>query len=80
MDQITRQIARIQAFVASATITKTALAAKASLPLSTLIGMEKPDWNPKAKTLAALSRAIDRYESDSLKKKARDELKRQVAA
>ena len=80
MDQITRQITRIQKFVDSATVTKTALAAKAGLPLSTLIGMEYADWNPKAKTLAALSRAVDHIEADRAKKKARDELKSQVAA
>lgn len=73
MDQITRQIIRIQKFVAIATVTKTALASRAGLPLTTLIGMEKDDWNPKAKTLAALSRAIDYYEAESAKKKVREQ-------
>ncbi len=77
MDQITAQILRIQRFVASAVMTKTALAAKADLPLSTLIGMEKPDWNPHSSTLRALVRAIDRIEAETAKKKARAELRAQ---
>lgn len=71
MDQITAQINRIQRFVASAVMTKTALADAAGLPLTTLIGMEKADWNPNSNTLRALVRAIDRIESADAKKKAR---------
>ncbi len=71
MDQITRQLTRIQRFVASATVTKTVLATKAGLPITTLIGMERPDWNPSARTLAALSRAVDYFEADAAKKKVR---------
>lgn len=80
MDQITAQIVRIQRFVASQVMTKTALAGKAGLPLSTLIGMERADWNPHATTLRALVRAIDRIESEDAKKKARIELRQQRAA
>ena len=80
MDKITAEILRIQRFVAGATVTKTALAAQAGLPLSTLIGMEFRDWNPKAVTLRALARAIDKLEADAAKKKARDELKAQRKA
>lgn len=80
MDQITAQINRIQRFVASTVMTKTALADAAGLPLTTLIGMEKADWNPNSNTLRALVRAIDRIESADAKKKARLELRTQRAS
>lgn len=72
MDQITFQIKRVQAFVAGSTVTKTKLAETADLPITTLIGMERGDWNPRSSTLKALVRAIDRLESDRDKKKARE--------
>ena len=77
MDQITAQILRIQRFVASGSMTKTELASRASLPLTTLIRVERSDWNPHSSTLRALVRAIDRIELDEAKKKARAELKAQ---
>lgn len=77
MDEITEQIRRVQRFVATAGITKTRIAALASIPLTTLIGMEKSDWNPRSTTLRALVSAINRYELDAAKKKARFELKQQ---
>ena len=77
MDQITAQILRIQRFVTSCVMTKTALAERAGLPLTTLIGLEKPDWNPHSSTLRALVCAIDRIEAEAAKKKARHELKPQ---
>ena len=80
MDQITLQIRRVQAFVASSVVTKTKLALTAGLPITTLIGMESLDWNPRSSTLRALVRAIDKLESDAAKKKARDELRRQQEA
>jgi DNA-binding XRE family transcriptional regulator len=73
MDQITTQVLRVQKFVGAAIMTKTELAARAGLPLTTLIGMEKADWNPRSTTLRALVRAIDCFESGG-KKKARREL------
>ena len=73
MDQITAQIARVQKFVGASVMTKTELATRAGLPLTTLIGMEKADWNPRSTTLRALVRAIDYFESGG-KKKARREL------
>lgn len=72
MDQITLQIKRVQAFVAASVVTKTKLAETADLPITTLIGMEKADWNPRSTTLRALVRAIDKIESDRDKKKARE--------
>lgn len=80
MDQITLQIRRVQAFVASSVVTKTKLAETADLPITTLIGMEKSDWNPRSTTLRALVRAIDRIESDRDKKKAREAAKAALAA
>lgn len=71
MDQITFQIKRVQAFVASATTTKTVLAQKAGLPLSTLIGMERLDWNPRSETLRRLVRAVDAFEGRVVRPKKR---------
>ncbi len=71
MDQITLQIRRVQTFVARATTTKTALAKRAGLPLSTLIGMESADWNPRSETLKRLVRAIDSLEGPGKRPKRR---------
>jgi len=80
MDEITFQIRRVQRFVDGQSVTKTKLALTAGLPITTLIGMERLDWNPRSSTLRALVRAIDKLESDAAKKKARDELRRQQEA
>lgn len=80
MDEITFQRNRVQAFVNSGKISKRDLAALAGLRDTVLIRARDDDWNPTARVLAALVMAIDKYEHDVAKKKARDELKRQVAA
>jgi hypothetical protein len=63
-DDVTKQIERVQAFVASGRLSKYALANTASVGVATLTGLEKPDWNPLSSTLSALVRAIDRYEEE----------------
>ncbi len=80
MDQITLQILRVQKYVARATETKTSLANRAGLPLSTLIGMEKNDWNPRSVTLIALVRAVDKAEADMAKKKVRESFRARAQA
>ena len=77
MDEITQQIRRVQRFVAAASVTKTRLAEVADVPLTTLIGMEKEDWNPRSTTLRALVSAVNSLESSASKKKARLELRQQ---
>ncbi len=72
MDKITFQIKRVQRFVAKATMTKTALAELAGLPLTTLIGMERAEWNPSSATLKALVRALDSLEGKGNRPNCRD--------
>jgi len=59
MDHVTQQRTRVQAAIASGTLTKAELARKAGISDTVLIGMEKPDWNPRFKTLSALVRVCD---------------------
>ena len=59
MDEITLQKRRIQRLIAKRAITKAALARKAGIGETRLIGMERPNWNPLTETLAALVRAAD---------------------
>lgn len=80
MDDVTRLIKRVQRFIGSGLLTKSALADLAGLRDTTLIGCMKDDWAPNTRTLAALIRAIDKYESELAKKKARDELRAQRSA
>jgi predicted transcriptional regulator len=80
MDEVTKLIQRVQRFIASDELTKVALAKMAGIRDTTLIGSLEKDWSPNTKTLSALIRAIDKYESDRAKKKARDELKAQGRA
>lgn len=63
-DEITNQIERVQAFVASGRMSKYALAQSADVGVATLTGLENPDWNPLSSTLSRLVRAIDRFEKE----------------
>jgi len=48
----------IQRAIADERITKSELARRARLPVTTLIGMDREDWNPKSSTLEALEVAL----------------------
>lgn len=48
----------IQQAVAAGRVTKSELARQADIPVTTLIGMDKPSWNPHWGTLAALEVAL----------------------
>lgn len=64
----------------SGRMTKRDLAESAGLGETILIRARDKDWNPTRETLSRLVRAIDKYESDAAKKKARDELRAQRSA
>jgi len=66
-DPITHTIDRLQRF-AAVRGNKRALARAANLAESTLIGLEAPDWNPKAETLAALAKALEQLEGGKAKR------------
>ena len=80
MDEITKLKFRVQAFVASGVMTKKELAERAGTRDTTLIPVLSKNWNPTASTLGALIRAIDKFESEGAKKKARDEARAQRSA
>lgn len=58
MSQIDKIRIRIQAAVIAGRVSKYALAKRAHIPATTLIGMEGKGWNPNSKTLAALELAL----------------------
>lgn len=62
-DDVTQTIERVQAFVASGVLPKYKLAELAGVGVATLTGLERPDWNPRAATLAALIKACLRWEA-----------------
>ena len=80
MDEITLQIRRVQLFVATSGLTKTRIASMANVPLTTLIGMEKPEWNPRSTTLRALVGAINKYEIGEARRKANPKRRQHVEA
>ena len=59
MSNIGRIKRAIQSAVADGYVTKTELARAARLPITTLIGMEKAEWNPLSVTLEALDQALE---------------------
>ena len=59
MDDVTAQKLRIQTLLREGKVRKRHLAQHAQLAFSNLTGCERPDWNPRANTLAALVRAAD---------------------
>lgn len=79
MDDITRQRNRVRNWILSGKVAKRDIAQMAGIRDTVLIRVRDEDWNPTARILAALVRAIDKYESDELKKKAREESKRLAA-
>lgn len=58
-DVITEQKKRIVAYLATPGATKADLARRAGLPDTTLIGIDRPGWNPRSETLAKLVRVMD---------------------
>lgn len=58
MDDLDKLIARIREPIASGRMTKTEMARRAGLPLTTLIELQRPTWNPRADTLRALLKAV----------------------
>lgn len=72
MDQIEQLKQRVQDFVASGVMTKKELATRAGTRDTTLIPVMSEDWNPTSATLSALIRAIEKFETDRDKKKARE--------
>jgi DNA-binding phage protein len=63
MDDITKQVRRIQSLVRRGMVSQRRLAIMAKLPRTTLLKMMSPDWNPRAETLASLVRVADKIES-----------------
>jgi transcriptional regulator with XRE-family HTH domain len=53
-------IERIRQAVTTNGLKKSVLAAEAGLGVDTLTGVEEPEWNPRAKTVEALTDALDR--------------------
>jgi len=60
MNEFDRILDRIRAPIIQGRMTKRELARRAGLPETTLIGMERPDWNPRADTLRRLMPAVPR--------------------
>jgi predicted transcriptional regulator len=60
MDDLDKLIARIRDPIVSGSLTKAELARRANLRKSTLTGLESPAWDPRAKTIKALLRALPR--------------------
>lgn len=60
MDDLDKIIARIRDPIISGSLTKAELARRANLRKSTLTGLEHPGWDPRAKTIKALLRALPR--------------------
>ena len=56
-------ISRIREHLQQPGVTKTGLAAAAGLHPNTLLGMDRPNWNPTAETLRKLEDAISPPES-----------------
>lgn len=61
----------VQRVIKNGRVTKTKLAEEAGVPLTTLIGMEREDWNPRRSTLAALTEAVYRLRLDRVRPKLR---------
>lgn len=59
MNDITRQIRRVQSAIADGTITKAQLAYAAGLRRSVLTGLERESWTPSSATLAKIVDAMD---------------------
>lgn len=59
MNDITRQILRVQRAIEAGTVTKAKLAYQAGLRRSVMTGIEDEGWCPKADTLAKLVDAMD---------------------
>ena len=59
MDNITREIRRVQEALRCGRISKLDLARHSGIRDTTLIGCMDADWNPTAKTLRSLSKALD---------------------
>jgi transcriptional regulator with XRE-family HTH domain len=60
MDDLDKLIARIREPILSGKMTKAELARRANLRKSTLTGFDRPGWDPRAKTIKALLRAVSR--------------------
>ncbi len=60
MNDFDQILDRIRAPILSGRMTKRELARRAGLPETTLIGMEKPQWNPRADTLRRLLPVVAR--------------------
>lgn len=67
-DDVTRQIRRIHTLLAEGRVNKHQLAVKAGIRPSSLTGLEKPDWNPLASTLAKLIQALDELVDETPKR------------
>lgn len=59
MDAVTKEIRRVQRVIRLKILTRRALARMAGISDTALIPALRADWNPKAETLSALSRALD---------------------
>ena len=60
MNDFDRILDRIRAPILDGRLTKREMARRAGIPESTLIGMEKPSWNPTAETLRRLLPVVPR--------------------
>ena len=68
MSDTDNQKRRVQDFVARKIISKRQLALLAGLRPTTLTHLEYERWNPEQRTLAKLTRAIDRWERKTKKR------------
>lgn len=71
MNDIARQIRRIQAHINARVGNRRRLALRAGLGATILTGAEQPDWNPRAETLQKLVLALDAIEADAERERAR---------
>ena len=60
MNELDKLLDRIRAPILAGRMTKRELARRAGVPETTLIGMEKPDWSPRAGTVRKLLPAVAR--------------------
>jgi hypothetical protein len=71
MSEIENIKMEIQRAILAGEFSKTQLARKASVPITTLIGMEKKGWNPHSHTLAALEVALAELRAKKARPKQR---------
>jgi DNA-binding phage protein len=71
MTEVERLIVRVRKFVTKREPIKWRLALKAKLSENSLRDCDKPSWNPRADTLAAVIKAIEDIEAEEVAERKR---------